>query len=506
MFQDKDAKLAINFLDASPERRIHRQTYVVGAFFALIVGLLSGLGAYASYRSVQNGTTVLSEVGQAPGISDLRRLVFGTSELTKPSKEAADRMNILLFGIGGEGHDGSQLTDTIILASINLKEKKVAFLSIPRDTAYPLGEGRFEKINAVQAYAEQAYPGEGARRAADDIGNLLGVPIQHVVRVDFAGFARLINAIGGVDIKVERAFTDPQYPTQDDKWMSVSFKKGEQHMTGEQALIFTRSRHGNNGEGSDFARSHRQQMVMLAIREKLLSLQTLGDPTKLSSLYSIISSHIQTDLTLWDMLQLAPSVKDFSRDQVTMHVLTDAPDGELTAANVNGAYMLFPRKPDWSQIRELAQNPFTTSTIEMVAATTKAPAGETIKLEVKNGTARTGFASQVAAKLEGSGYEISAFGNAVRRGYERTVIYDLTNSKKSAQLAVLRRKLDADVATITPTPDAADPKRSTLVLNDGLAPERLASTNVDFVIILGEASYAFVNTDTPYASTSPSRP
>lgn len=484
---------------------MHRQTYLVGALFAVGVAVLSGMGAFASYRSVQHGTTVLNEVANVPMIADIRRLVFGASVQQRTEKLPSDRINILLLGIGGEGHDGAQLTDTIILASVNLKDKQVALLSIPRDTAYPLGGGRFEKINAVQAYAEQEYPGEGARRAADALGKLLEIDIQHVMRVDFTGFARFVDAIGGVDVMVERTFVDPQYPTADERWMMISFKKGPQHFSGDQALIFARSRHGNNGEGSDFARSRRQQLIMMAIREKLLSLQTLSDPTRMSALYSVVSSHVQTDLTLWDMLQLAPLAKDFSREHVTMRVLTDAPDGELTAANVAGAFMLFPNKPDWSEIRELAQNPFRVSEATSSTRPVVAPQTDLPKLEVKNGTTRSGFASQIAAKLERSGYEIVAFGNAVRRGYERTVIYDLTNGKKSDQLAALRRLLQADVSALTPIGDADDPKHLKLLLNDGLPAERLASGNVDFVLILGEASYALISQPS-YASSSTSRP
>lgn len=505
MFRRDEPLLAANFLESGEDRGMHRQTYLVGAVFTLFVALLSGLGAYASYRSVKGGTTVLSEVGNAPIISDIRRLVLGESAGTEASPVARDQMNILLLGIGGDGHDGAQLTDTIILASVHLKEKKVAFLSIPRDTAYPLGGGRFEKINAVQAHAEKAEPGEGARRTADALAKLLEIDIHHVVRIDFSGFARLVDAIGGVDVDVERTFTDPQYPTEDDKWTTVSFKKGMQHFGGERALTFARSRHGNNGEGSDFARSRRQQLLMIAIREKLLSLQTLGDASKLSALYSVISSHIQTDFTLWDLLQFAPLAKDFSTERMTLRVLTDAPTGELVAANVGGAFMLFPKNPDWSDIREIAQNPFT----DPGAAAAKVPPSkdsliEPLRIEVKNGTTRTGFASQVAAKLERSGYEVVAFGNAGRRGYERTVIYDLTNGKKSAEVSVLRRLLQADVATITPRRDTGD-GRVWLDLNDGLPAERLAGSNADFIIILGEASYAFLTQPT-YASSTSSRP
>ena len=99
-----------------------------------------------------------------------------------------------------------------------------------------------------------------------------------------------IDAIGGVDIQVEQTFTDWQYPTWDDKWMTVSFQKGKQPMDGQTALVFARSRHGNNGEGSDFARSKRQQLVILAAQEKLFSVGTPTDAKKLAALYSAVAT------------------------------------------------------------------------------------------------------------------------------------------------------------------------------------------------------------------------
>ncbi len=402
------------------------------------------------------------------------------------------RMNILVLGIGGAGHEGSNLTDSILLASIDTETNKIGVVSLPRDLAYPLGSGRFEKINAVHAYAEQDAPGEGAIRTAQAFSHLLEVPIDHVVRIDFQGFKTFIEAIDGISVNVETSFTDPTYPTTNppNGWKTVSFKKGLQAMNGEQALIFARSRHGNNGEGSDFARSRRQQLVMLAVREKLLSLGTLSDPGKLANIYRAISDHVQTNLSVWDLLKFAPMAKDFSRENMTLTTLTDAPDGVLTSGNVGGSYMLFPKEPDWSQIREIVQNPFQTRTQQIAAVRPE----ETIKLEIKNGTFRTNFAAQAAAKLETSGYEIMNLGNATKRGFERTSIYDLTGGKKPKELARLQKLLQADVVSLTAdqlkTGNAGSYRTFPL---DTTTEERSYSQTTDFLLVLGEASFAFVN-------------
>ncbi len=470
-----------------------RQTIILTIVFSVVVGLLSAAGATASYRASSRGTSIIQEIQRLPLISHVERVIGVPDETNPTGQEQAekDRMNVLLLGVGGEGHEGSQLTDTIILASIDLKEKRVGMLSIPRDTAYPLGGGRFEKINAVNAYFEQDHPGEGAKRTAEAFSTLLEQPIDHVIKIDFAGFAKFVDALGGIQVNVERSFTDYQYPTADKKWMTVSFKKGVQTMDGKTALIYARSRHGNNGEGSDFARSRRQQIVIMAVRNKLLSLGTLTDHRALANLYTAITNHIQTDFTPWNALALAPLLKDFSSDRVNLQVLTDEPGKELVAANVNGAFMLFPRNPDWSDIRALAANPFkeVTSTTEIASSssTTPLPTATAVrpKIEVRNGTTRTGFAAQMAAKLEKNGYEIKSFGNAVRRGYEETVIFDLTQGKKPDELAALKRSLQAVVSLNQP---------EMIRPTDGLAAERPSGPDIDFFVILGEASYPLLNT------------
>jgi LCP family protein required for cell wall assembly len=486
--------MSVNFLRSDPDASARRKTWILAGVFTLCVSLLSIGGAMASYRSIEHGSNVFDEFSKLPGIVEVRKAVLGDASAEAGSPAKRDTVNILIFGIGGAGHDGPLLTDTIILASVDMKQKKVAMLSIPRDLAWKLPDGSYEKINAVGAYEEQDHPGEGARLAANQFSDFFGVPIDHVLRIDFSGFADLIDTVGGVDVNVEHSFTDEQYPTLDNGWTTISFQKGEQHMNGATALIFVRSRHGNNGEGSDFARSRRQQLVLMALRNKMLSLNTLSDPGKLAKLYSSLASHIETDLTPWDALSFAPLAADFDASHVTTHVLSDGPDGELVATNLAGNFLLFPKDGNWDAIKHLAQDPFESED------SSKQIAPPLAKVELKNGTFRTGFAAQVSGALTIAGYRAMNDGNASRRQYGRTLIFDLTNGRKPEDLDKLRLELDADVSLSAPVSvTSAKGTELRYVYPDATSKELITATDTDFLVILGESAYPFLSTTSSYA-------
>lgn len=479
--------ISVDLLATSSDKTAGRKTAIIAVFFALMVGVFATIGAAASYRAATRGTSVFAEVVQLPGIAELSNLAWGGSEIGSPAqaKSSADRLNILFLGVGGTGHDGPQLTDTIILAGYDKKNDKVAMLSIPRDLAFPLGNGRFEKINSVNAWAEKDNPGQGARQTADSLGELLGIRIDHVIKIDFNGFAKFIDALGGINVEVARSFTDTSYPDGDNKWRTISFQKGPATMDGNTALEFVRSRHGNNGEGSDFARSRRQQLVIQAIREKLFSMGTLSNPKKIGDLINILSGHIQTDLSSWDLIAMAPTAAQVNAENISMRVLTDAPDGELVPANVNGAYMLFPKKPDWSEIRSIAGNPF----ISKEEQQEQLKPQTTVTLEIKNGTTYEGYAYQVSQKLKTQGYIVPSIGNATHRGYERTVIYDLTNGQKTEELVRLKKILDADISSSKPM--VVDGQK--IIYNQYMTAENITASGTEILIVLGESSLGLIN-------------
>jgi len=213
--------------------------------------------------------------------------------------------NILIAGIGGENHDGGMLTDTIIFTSIDMQNNKIATLNIPRDLYIDLGDKYgYNKINSANAFGEQEKPGSGMLFLQNEVEKILNQDIDYYIRIDFDGFKDIIDTLGGITINVERSFVDNQYPTENFGYKTIYFQAGPQVMNGERALEYTRSRHGTNGEGSDFARSKRQQQVIEAVKDKILSEINTYNPTKIISIFDALKRHISTNLSYKDIYNL----------------------------------------------------------------------------------------------------------------------------------------------------------------------------------------------------------
>lgn len=241
-------------------------------------------------------------------------------------KQTTDnRINILLLGIGDLNHDGTNLTDTIMLASLDQKNNKVTLVSIPRDLWFPDLTMNVKKINGAYAYGEAVKKGGGLTLAEAAISKITGQQIDYGVRIDFSGFVKAVDLVGGLDITVDNTFDDYQYPidgkevdtcghtpeemkslvdTPEDqlpqafpcRYLHLHFNKGLNHMDGITALEFVRSRHATGLENGDFARSKRQEKVIAAFKSKVLSAQTLINPGKLISLYTTLQGSIDTDI------------------------------------------------------------------------------------------------------------------------------------------------------------------------------------------------------------------
>jgi len=217
------------------------------------------------------------------------------------------RTNIVFLGVGGPGHEAPDLTDTIIFASVHLDSGKITLLTIPRDLWVPTMQS---KINTAYHYGELRRPGSGGITLAKaSVSEVLGVPVHYAVVLNFSTFVQFIDHFGGLDVQVPVSFTDPRYPIpgrENDlcggdpetlcRYETISFSQGLQHMNGDTALKFVRSRHADNDEGTDYARSRRQTEVIRALRSKLLSLAT--DPRNFDLLRDglrLATSSIQTD-------------------------------------------------------------------------------------------------------------------------------------------------------------------------------------------------------------------
>ncbi|MDD5251698.1 MAG: LCP family protein [Patescibacteria group bacterium] len=459
--------------------RIIVKTLVIGVIFALSFG--------AGRLSLSpTATAALATLNELPFFSQMH--LIGSAD-RRIIGEEEDRINILLLGMGGDGHEGPLLTDTIMVASFRPSDKQVALLSIPRDLVVPLPKYGWRKINAANAYGEMETPGQGAEASRLAIEGLLGIDIPYYVRIDFSGFRQIIDDVDGVDITVDRAFSDASYPTNQHGYQTVAFQAGPQHMDGETALQFTRSRHGNNGEGSDFARAKRQQKVLTALKTKLMEDRNLRSASVISNLLSTLHANIATNLQIGEILRLAKMTKDIDTSNIRHVVIDDSPGSPLVSAWMNGAFVMVPRNDDWGLLRSAATGVFGNGVADATGTATGqaaaahgintsvvgepnvAPSVEVVggAVEIQNGSGAMGLARTVAGRLAEHGFTVTKIGNADSFKHSRTLILDLTDGKKSAALENLRAALGAEAET-------ADPRTWR-----GTRPD-----NADFLVILGQ--------------------
>jgi len=355
-----------------------------------------------------------------------------------------DRINILLLGMGGIGHDGPNLTDTIIVASIQPSTKKISMISIPRDLLVEIPDNGKWKINNANHFGEKIKKGEGGELSSETVGKVLDIPIHYYIRVDFTGFEKLIDDLGGVKVFVDNSFVDSQFPTYDYKYQVVAFEEGWQTMDGNTALQFVRSRHGNNGEGSDFARSARQQKVIVATKDRILSYKTFFNPNKFNKLLKTFGDHMKTNLSMSNILELYKMSKSIDLNSAKHVLLDDSPNGYLYPSFYNEAYVLQPKDGDYSTIRFMAENIFADHEIAPPKKT------KTANLEIMNGTETSGLAFRTSEKLKTLGFKVVKIGNAPEQDYIKTIIYDLTEDKDPNDLEVLKRIIPATIETEIP--------------------------------------------------------
>lgn len=405
-----------------------------GRFFALkliavFIVLVAITGSIFSYRVLSVGSDVFVQFDDTRSsfFSDIGKLLLSNDK--ELLGQAEGRTNILLLGMGGEGHTGAELTDTIMLASIDYDEsgeKRVSLLSIPRDFYLEYEKGYYSKINGIYSIGERDGENQGALLISKMVSKITGVPIHYYVRVDFEGFRKVVDALGGIEVDVENGFIDKQYPTYNFGWQTIEFEKGLQYMDGETALQFSRSRHGvvtdgDGFEGSDFARAERQQRVLEAVKEKAFAVDTVINPKKINDLLGAVGDHARTNVQPWEMMLLLEIARDVNKDAIINVVLEHGENGLLESSRSNaGAYILVPRAGDYSQINELVKNIFVQPGEEPEEL--KDPS-----IAVLNGTGIPGLAAKTQVSLSNKGYSISTAGNAAQVGYDQTIIYTISN-------------------------------------------------------------------------------
>jgi LCP family protein required for cell wall assembly len=234
------------------------------------------------------------------------------------TKKVEGTMNILIAGIGGRWHDGGDLTDSIMLASLDAGNNRMTLLSIPRDlyVAYRDDQGA-GRINTLYDLGKRDK--KSITYLAEKVSEITGQTIDKYLVIDFAGFKNIIDALGGVSLDVPEDLIDREYP--DNNWWYETFivRKGLQDFDGETALKYARSRHST----SDFDRSERQQLIIKALKEKATELGIITDQDMLRELYTIIERNIDTDMNLVDIGKIGLAFSDIKSEDIGIVNLSD---------------------------------------------------------------------------------------------------------------------------------------------------------------------------------------
>lgn len=256
----------------------------------------------------RTGTIAVAWADVARRAAEQTQTAFRSSSVSQteegPVWGGRERVNILLIGLDNRESEGGDWAraDTNMVVTIDPATRTAGLLSIPRDVwvVYPISSGwREDRINATWVHARATrYPGGGPALAKRVVSYNLGIPIHFVAYVDFAGFIRVVDMLGGLTVDVARPLKDNEYPTEYYGYQRIYFPPGLQHMNGAEALIYARSRH----QDSDIYRASRQQQLLLAAREKALTLDLLP---KLPWLLSEMKDTVQTDMKPTEILALA---------------------------------------------------------------------------------------------------------------------------------------------------------------------------------------------------------
>lgn len=270
-----------------------------------LVGLQLGLAAQNAFgRIFEEGGTLGDVSGPADNIG-------------------RERITVLIMGVDSVPGRTTNLTDTLMVASLDPIGRTVSLVSLPRDLVNtPLGDGNVfgPKLNSLMSYADrnpEQFPNGGRRALQDAVSALLGVPIHYTASMDMVGFVEMVDALGGVDVEVVEAFSDPMYDGYGFGQMGWSVEAGPNHFDGLNALAYARSRKAS-GE-SDFTRQARQQEILLALRGKLTAGGSLV--FALPGLLDALGDTVRTDFPVDRLPAVAAILDEITPERIVRVVI-----------------------------------------------------------------------------------------------------------------------------------------------------------------------------------------
>ncbi|MHB1006572.1 MAG: LCP family protein [Chloroflexota bacterium] len=364
----------------------------------------------------------LPNLPTAPVVGQTNPNPVNAEQPLSAAPRSGERINILLLGLDQRPRDNGEASrsDTMIVASLDPRTQTAAMLSIPRDlwVSIPTMDRSvmYHKVNTAHFWGDfWKYPdgkstGGGPLLAMRTVEYNLGIRIHYYARIDFKGFQKAIDLLGGIDINVPKEIVDTEYPAEDDvNVITVVFKPGLQRMDGKTALRYARTRHAD----SDFGRMERQRQVLIAVRDRALRLDILP---KLPELIGTMRDAFDTDIPLDQMLSLANLGRNLKSDGIVSRAIDVSmiePDEPIEGA-------LLPKQ---REIGKLVTELFADSVLKEEAAT----------VEVQNGTTRDGLATSTAQMLRERGFQVSRTAQADGNTYAQTQIFIYGDADYTAQ-------------------------------------------------------------------------
>ena len=385
------------------------KSHIFLSIVALVLGILTLRGVVGAFQT-----------GNPFSVKQIFFSAVGSSV----KMDAYEHTNILLIGVGGEGHDGANLTDTMIVASLNHADNLVSMISIPRDL-YVENEkvGWGTRLNSIYEYVldSSGDPDVAMKELETEIEKILDVDIHYYAKIDFQGFEEVVDALGGITIEVGETIIDDAYPAQagsDYLFDPFYLEAGIQELDGETTLKYVRSRHNS----SDFDRAAKQQQVLEALKDKALSMGVLANPGKIKDVYWAISRNFESDMSLAEMVSLVGFAEKLTGDSVLSAVLKEEANkmgGFLyTPPREEGdPYVLVPYAESFVELQLFAQLFFYHPEIY----------ADGVAIQILNGTKAESIAGLTKMYLVRYGFNVVDYGNAVNTKVEDTRIIPLKN-------------------------------------------------------------------------------
>ena len=439
-----------------------RKKRVIMTIVTILVIIILAIGGWLGYKFIRN--TLKATNGNL--------LSLLTS--TKLNGESTGRVNILLAGNSADdpGHGGAELTDSIMVVSLDTKDNSAYMLSIPRDTWIDVPGYGHQKINAV-------YPEGGMSLLEQVVSSNFGLTLNYYTLVDYTAFKQAVDAVGGITVNIQssdpRGIYDPNIGV-DNGTAALRLKNGIQTLDGQTALNLARARNdptprGVTGYGlpnGDFDRAANQRLMLSALKDKATSLTTLADPLKISQLLDAIGNNVHTDFSAGDLKRLYQLSKQMPSSSIRSLSLQDSAHNvnllsDYTASDGESALIPTAGLDDFGQIQHFVA---TLNSSDPVVQ-------EDAQIVVLNGSGVTGLAKAEAASLESKNLNVVSYATAPTIARSNEII--VGNSTKTATQKELLQLLGIQVPSSDTSLTAAYP-------------------SADFIVVLGTAQ----------ATTSPS--